>query len=260
MNCKSICFSLLLVLFYSCSNKSIPKGNTPIQNSEIREEVDKKSTYTTNPFNAYNDVNRGMTVEEVVAKFGEPQNRGKLMLHELYHYCQANEFNNFNLTVLFSEGKVVEVQRMISKKTDYPDCKDYYSILEAQTNKRLSRNDLHELLEKNGKVTIATFDSASFDPKPSLNPTQILELVELINANKNGFYIVGHTNNLGSKDKNLTLSIQRASATIKLLEDQYGLEMNKLKATGEGEVNPLFDNDTLEGRMQNSRVEVIINY
>ena len=254
MNLKSYYLLIFLLILFSCSKK------TAVVDHSVHETKRTVTEKPSNPYNAYNGVNRGMTKGEVIAKLGEPQGKGMVMNNELYHYCQPNDYNNFNLSVLFNEGKVIEVQRMVSKKTDYPDCNSYFSKLRDDAYIRLSKDDLFESLEKDGKVTIANFDIGKVEPKLSLNSQQILQLVKLINANKNAFYIVGHTNNHGSKEENLKLSIQRAASTIKLLEDEYGLKKGKLKPIGKGEESPLYDNNTEEGRKQNSRVEIVINY
>ena len=81
-----------------------------------------------------------------------------------------------------------------------------------------------------------------------------------------GFEIAveGHTDNklLGSKLKkvyydNLGLSVARAAAVSRALEEM-GVSPNNLSAVGYSMYRPVATNDTLEGRQQNRRVEIMI--
>ncbi len=66
--------------------------------------------------------------------------------------------------------------------------------------------------------------------------------------------IVGHTDDLGPDDENLTLSIQRAEAVeARLIELE--VDPSRLSTRGEGEAQPLVDEDTAEAREQNRRIE-----
>ena len=66
--------------------------------------------------------------------------------------------------------------------------------------------------------------------------------------------IVGHTSSTGSDSYNLALSLKRAQAIEKMLIEK-GVSADRLSANGEGEVNPIADNATKEGRAQNRRIE-----
>ncbi len=69
--------------------------------------------------------------------------------------------------------------------------------------------------------------------------------------------VVGHTDNKGRRAYNLELSRERA-VFIKQYLVKNGLNANQVAATGEGESEPITDNDTEEGRAKNRRVEVFI--
>ncbi|MEM8906686.1 MAG: OmpA family protein [Bacteroidota bacterium] len=66
-----------------------------------------------------------------------------------------------------------------------------------------------------------------------------------------------HTDNIGSKEYNAWLSKMRSEAAI--------MEIMKLQIDREtisiedfGELNPVYDNSTLEGRLRNRRVDIIL--
>ena len=66
--------------------------------------------------------------------------------------------------------------------------------------------------------------------------------------------IVGHTSSTGKASYNLSLSQKRAKAVETMLIEK-GVPASRLSSHGEGEVNPIADNTTKEGRAQNRRIE-----
>ena len=70
--------------------------------------------------------------------------------------------------------------------------------------------------------------------------------------------IEGHTDSVGTADSNLGLSQRRADSVKSYLVGQ-GVAQVRLTATGMGEGSPTANNDSVTGRQQNRRVEVIIS-
>jgi len=69
------------------------------------------------------------------------------------------------------------------------------------------------------------------------------------------FEIAGHTDNIGEEKDNQLLSENRAKAVIAYLVAN-GIDASQLVAKGYGEIIPVADNTTPEGRAQNRRTEV----
>jgi len=69
--------------------------------------------------------------------------------------------------------------------------------------------------------------------------------------------VAGYTDDRGSRQLNEALSQQRAASVVSYLVDK-GVLAENLKAKGYGPVNPVADNNTVEGRAQNRRVELHI--
>jgi chemotaxis protein MotB len=59
-------------------------------------------------------------------------------------------------------------------------------------------------------------------------------------------------------EDNWDLSVKRASAVVRSLAKDYGINPNKLIAAGRGEFNALADNSTIEGRATNRRTRIIL--
>jgi len=76
------------------------------------------------------------------------------------------------------------------------------------------------------------------------------------------FMVEGHTDNVPYKNgvllDNWDLSVKRATAVVRILQTQYGLDPVKMSAAGRGEYMPVTSNDTPEGRAANRRTRIVI--
>ena len=70
------------------------------------------------------------------------------------------------------------------------------------------------------------------------------------------FEIVGHTDNVGKKEKNMQLSADRAAAVKNFLVEK-GINESRITTSGKGDTQPVATNKTPEGRAQNRRIEFI---
>jgi outer membrane protein OmpA-like peptidoglycan-associated protein len=68
--------------------------------------------------------------------------------------------------------------------------------------------------------------------------------------------IIGHTDNIGTKQHRLALSQRRAASMKDYLVDQFNIDQQRLIAQGIGATQPVADNDTDEGRKNNRRVTI----
>ncbi len=69
--------------------------------------------------------------------------------------------------------------------------------------------------------------------------------------------VVGHTDDRGSDEYNLELSVQRAEAVKRWLTDR-GIDGARLTVVGKGEAEPIADNSTSEGQRLNRRIQFFI--
>ena len=76
------------------------------------------------------------------------------------------------------------------------------------------------------------------------------------------YMVEGHTDNVPFKSGELVdnwdLSVKRATAVVRLLQNQYGLEPSQLIAAGRGEYKPLTGNTSAEGKAANRRTRIVI--
>jgi len=79
----------------------------------------------------------------------------------------------------------------------------------------------------------------------------------LASAPDKGFYIVGHTDNVGTFAYNLDLSRRRAESVRRALIDDYDITADRLLAHGSGPTSPRRSNAGDAGRAANRRVELV---
>jgi OmpA-OmpF porin, OOP family len=100
------------------------------------------------------------------------------------------------------------------------------------------------------------FDTAKADVKPE-SDAALKEVVKLLQADPAlRVWVVGHTDNTGGEDANVTLSQARAAAVVKALVG-LGIAPARLSAHGAGPYAPVAENKTDAGRAKNRRVELV---
>jgi peptidoglycan-associated lipoprotein len=93
---------------------------------------------------------------------------------------------------------------------------------------------------------------------PAEMQTQIDEIVTQLKANPNGGYIEieGHTDNVGPKDVNYKVGLERAEAVKRYLYENQQIPLHKINVISYGEEKPIAPNKTKAGRSQNRRVVI----
>jgi outer membrane protein OmpA-like peptidoglycan-associated protein len=98
-------------------------------------------------------------------------------------------------------------------------------------------------------------DSASLTPDLI---TSLTRLAEILLASTNYRVVIeGHTDNRGPESYNQTLSEQRAANVRQFLAIR-GVAADRLSAVGYGMSRPAGDNETVDGRKKNRRVDIVV--
>ena len=105
------------------------------------------------------------------------------------------------------------------------------------------------------------FDEGSTEVRPELIP--ILQVIaDVLRANSRLILVEGHTDNRPIVGNifygNWELSALRATSTARTLIDQFGIDPQRITASGVAQYRPVGDNETSVGREQNRRVEIIM--
>lgn len=106
------------------------------------------------------------------------------------------------------------------------------------------------------KIHFAT-NSATIDGSSHI---KVSKFANFLLANKGSFVqILGHTDNIGSATKNLSLSERRALSVVKALIAE-GVSSARIHGEGRGESMPIASNKTVDGRAMNRRIEAVLSY
>jgi chemotaxis protein MotB len=106
------------------------------------------------------------------------------------------------------------------------------------------------------------FKSGSYDITDRAK--EVLGKVALVVKNQPDieFMVEGHTDNVAFKKgvllDNWDLSVKRATAVVRVLQNQYGLDPARMAAAGRSEYKPVASNDTPDGKAANRRTRIII--
>lgn len=102
------------------------------------------------------------------------------------------------------------------------------------------------------------FDSNKAMIKPEYNE-QLTQTANYMNDNTEAVAIIeGNADSRGTKSYNKKLSLKRANAVKKRLIS-LGIDQKRLSTKGFGSENPIADNNTVEGRRKNRRVDISIS-
>jgi TRAP-type mannitol/chloroaromatic compound transport system substrate-binding protein len=142
-----------------------------------------------------------------------------------------------------------------------------YSERMLELISELSNSKVAKARQKGNNSVIITFSgdlsfsSNSAIPKPALS-SEIKRSAKIIREYSTSIKLIkveGHTESQGDACSNWQLSKDRAYAVVKLLIEN-GIKNSLIKAIPYGAESPIADNNTLEGRRQNRRVEIIIEF
>lgn len=123
----------------------------------------------------------------------------------------------------------------------------------------VSAEALGKGLEADGRMALygIYFDTGKSDLKPE-SRAQLAEMAALLRDKPTlRVYIVGHTDNVGSLETNLSLSQRRAEAVVAALVNDHRVEGGRLSARGVASLSPVAGNRNEAGRALNRRVEMV---
>jgi outer membrane protein OmpA-like peptidoglycan-associated protein len=137
----------------------------------------------------------------------------------------------------------------------------YLTIVERQAMQQdviANAEALKNGLAETGHVEIQGifFDFNKSEIKPE-SQAALQEVVKLLQGSPGlRVWVVGHTDNAGTPEFNVTLSNARAAAVVKALA-AAGIDPKRLTPHGDGPFAPVATNTTDEGRAKNRRVELV---
>ena len=121
-------------------------------------------------------------------------------------------------------------------------------------------SEIQQAMNRDGKIAIygVLFDTDKSEVKPESAP-QLEEMGRYLQQNPAvAVYVVGHTDNQGKLDYNLSLSQRRADAVVNALVTTHKIARNRLVGKGVAGLAPVASNQAEEGRAKNRRVELVL--
>jgi chemotaxis protein MotB len=204
-------------------------------------------------------------------------------LEERHDACRNNlenlqtQFDALKKTNLELSYRVKDLEMDLEKrKTTIHYQKKVISRLD-DTKRKIERSMTKELEAKTikleemeDKLKVTFVDKILFDKGSAVVNEKGKELLlqistSLKGSEENDIMVEGHTDNIpirgGLKSRfptNWELSTSRATAVVRLLQDEAGISPERLSACGFSFYRPVASNDTEEGRSQNRRIEIIL--
>ncbi|MHC1728788.1 MAG: OmpA family protein [Syntrophobacteraceae bacterium] len=129
----------------------------------------------------------------------------------------------------------------------------------AQNMVVVSADEMSRTIAASGRVALygIFFDTNKADIKPE-SKSALEEIGKLMKKEPGlKLHVVGHTDNVGGYESNLSLSKRRADAVVGALTKEYGIAPNRLTPNGVAYLAPIAVNTTDEGRAKNRRVELV---
>jgi outer membrane protein OmpA-like peptidoglycan-associated protein len=171
-------------------------------------------------------------------------------------------------TLARPEGQLsISLYVAVDRGNAFPETKDRVAVLlDVVEDKPMEAKMVTVDAAKMAKDIAATgrvalyglyFDTDKADLKPESAPS-LAEIGKLLKAQPDlKVYIVGHTDNVGGFDYNMSLSQRRAKSVVDQLIQSYGISPDRLKPAGAGLIAPIASNDDEAGRSKNRRVEIV---
>jgi len=167
-----------------------------------------------------------------------------------------------------NEAKIAEVDQRAQAAAQAADTKATSAGQRADGAKTAAEaaNTKAESVEKASKrlvyEVVLSEDKGDFKFGKATVPDSAIgeldQLVAKLKAEPNGAYIEveGHTDNVGPKDVNYKLGLERAENVKRYLYEHHQVPLHKINVISYGEDKPVAPNKTKDGRAQNHRVVI----
>ncbi|MGZ5904371.1 MAG: OmpA family protein [Reyranella sp.] len=171
-------------------------------------------------------------------------------------------------TLARPEGQVsVSLYVAVDRGAAFPEAKDRVAVLldvveDKPMEAKMVTVDAATMakdIAATGRVALygLYFDTDKAELKQESAPS-LAEIGKLLKGQPDlKVYIVGHTDNVGVFDYNMSLSQRRAKSVVDQLIKSYGITPERLKPAGAGMIAPVASNDDEAGRSKNRRVEIV---
>ena len=177
--------------------------------------------------------------------------------HDISFYLISSATESLDKQLLASVSKINASSRVIPLAT-YMD-NPAYTTGALFTVKTTSYARLRPTTQVVGFIANdMLFDFDSTDIRSEYNQ-KLGMLGDYLQKNPDAYVVAGgFTDSVGDEEYNLALSEQRAAGVKNYLVDNFNIDRNRIVTLWFGELNPVADNATSQGRQLNRRVEIAV--
>ncbi len=178
-------------------------------------------------------------------------------------FARANDVKNFLVKQGLPENKLEifgEVKDALSQKNDTLFGPLSFNLFKISEENNSSYKDWSAIKDKiNANPVILYFETGQTAIDVSAEDrAKIAEMVDYLgHVAGSKISVTGHTDNVGNRDNNIKLALERANFAKDYLVTN-GITSEKINVTSLGPDKPIADNATAEGRAKNRRTELRI--
>ena len=185
------------------------------------------------------------------------------MVSNIFNSANQPQFNYLSASKQLDGGGTMYVQLGLVGGGEEGRVRQFIQIVEPQkleTGKvMVDTKAIQEGLQRDGKIALygVTFDTSKAVIREQ-SYEQLAQMAAALKANAAlKVFIVGHTDNQGEFEANVSLSQKRAQAVAEALAGKYGIAASRMTARGVANLAPVASNVSDEGRARNRRVELV---
>lgn len=157
----------------------------------------------------------------------------------------------------------------VEKEKELISLKKTYEDLMSEMEQEIAHGDI-KITQAVDKLSVNFVEKILFDSGKAEIKSRGLEILKRVGdilkkVSDRQIRVEGHTDNvpIGSRLRetfptNWELSTARATNVVRYLQDTVGVDPAVLSAAGYSEYKPVDTNDTLEGKAQNRRIEIVL--
>lgn len=225
-----------------------------------KEEIEAKYAKIEERVASYNAKINSLTQENVDLESNSLRNYGNVVLSNKDKEQMKAALANVDQTEL-AEAKTLQDSMNLIVSYNLKKNLDNNLIAEGQEDDiEINIDETVVMITISDKLL---FNSGSYRVNPKAN-NLLQRLAEVINSEPAMEVLIeGHTDARTVKPgahikDNWELSVERSTAVIRKLQDEFGVAPEKLIAAGRSSYAPISDNDTEEGRSKNRRTRIVI--
>ena len=269
---RKLLYAAIPIIFLSCVSSKKFKGEQvryeTLNTEHIKLQNDLKSCEDLNAENARKRASLEAEVESLNKQLSFLKDNNTNVLNQLKDLSvlsatQAESvkksLDNLGAKDIYIQG----LQSAIARK-DSLNMALVMNLKSALTD--VNDKDVEIKVEK-GVVFISISDKMLFKSGSSdvseQSKTVLAKVAQVLNANPQlDFLVEGHTDSIPIKNNcvsdNWDLSVRRATAITRILQNTYKIDPSRMTAGGRGQYSPIVPNESAEGRATNRRTRIVI--